>query len=260
MKKSITLLLASAGLLAAASAQAAISITPLSMDNNAGGDINVSNLALTAGNDSVLILLPTGENPTGFTATVDGLAASELSEAEGPNGQDSSVFAYALGNVTAGATVDVFIDTDGGMNGGYSILQLFGAAQTFTLGSTYWQDTTVVSSGDPASGSIELTGVDSGSAFLGSIGSRNGSGSLTQTGFDSNNSYDAGGALAGWGYSTSVSGTVNASFVADFEGRNNREVAWAAVAIAPIPEPSTYALLAGFVVLGAVLLRRRLKD
>lgn len=253
-------LLLTAGLLAAGAAQAAITVTELSMNNSAGGDITVTDLALTAGNDSVLVLLPTGENPTDFSATVDGLTAAELSEANGA-GQASSVFAYALGNVTAGATVDVFIDTDDDMNGGYSIVQLFGATQTFTLGSTYWQDTDIATSGgaNTTQGSIQLTGVASGSAFISSIGSRNGGGDVTLTGFSSSNYYDAGAATAGWGYSTGVSGTLDASFSADFDVQNNREIAFAAVAIAPVPEPSTYALVSGFFALGLILVRRRLR-
>ncbi len=241
--------------------QAAVMLTELSLNNSIGGsDVTLNSFALTAGSNSVLVISAVGEDGGDISATVDTNAASELVDATDGSEVFASVFAYALGDVTAGTTIDIVIDyaAEGSLDdGGYSIFQLFGAAQTFTEGTTYWQDAmTTASDVDPKTNT--LTGVTNGSVVISSIVGEPGNANYISglVGYDASNDYDAGATAVGWGYNTDVSGIVNTGFTLASPLNDGREIAFGTVAIAAVPEPGSIVLVGMALGLSLVLLKR----
>lgn len=246
MMKVMKLLLAG---LVAGSCEAAVMLTELSLNNSiSGNDVTLNSFALTAGSNSVLVISAVGEDGGDISASVNSNAAVELVDATDGSEVFASVFAFALGDVTAGTNVDILIDFAAESSlgdGGYSIFQLFGATQTFTEGSTYWQDgMSTGSDTDPKTNT--LTGVTAGSVLISSIVGEPGNANFITglVGYDASNDYDAGGTGVGWGYNTDVSGTVNTSFTLGSPLNAGREIAFGSTAIAAIPEPGSLGLLA----------------
>jgi len=240
---------------------AALAVTSLNNNVNVNGDITLTDLALVEGTDSVLVFLYGSEGVgTAPTLTVDSNAATLLVSQEAPNSGSATltrIFAYALGNVSAGATVDVEL-SNGVSQNAYRVLQLTGATQTFTLGSTFWVDSVGADSGSSTL-NTSVTDVAAGSVLITSAFNEANHNFSANTGYDSFqatlNTLDNRDPSFFTGYTEDVSGMVNNSITYGNSLSSGREFVYASVAIAAVPEPSTLVLVGA--AFGSLLLFRK---
>jgi len=255
MNKTLLLTLPLFATLGFSSAQAQIAVVG-SMSADVSGDTSVT-LDIQPGNDVVLVLGNYRRNSVATPITLSWSGGSSIpvtqlvTENLNDNNRSSTIFGISLGTVSAAETVTFnFGSSDG--RAAASAIQLTGA----TLAG--YQGATNEASGSQTDFTASLSNVTAGSLVFGFGASTNRDATFafdsvdaTQTRISTNrDAYQSAYAL------NSLAGDVD--FVLDLTTPNGGDyVNMAAVAIAPIPEPSTYALLLGGLSLGILMIRRR---
>jgi hypothetical protein len=243
--------LLAAGLLAAGAAHAAVVVETSDLFNSFTASTTIS-FSQVASSDTVLLFAVAGENPPGtVSATYDpsglNLGATPLATV---NQSDAwvSIFGLDLDGVSAGP-IDISVGGGSGTNkSAVSIIQLSGATLT---GFGQATDTAINGSVTTAP---DFSGLDSGSFILSAVAAKQGNGGWTADGTPTlAQSYTGSGWTSGLSYQTDTTGVVLSWTHSD----NTDNHALAAVAIAPVPEPATYALISGMLVFGLIVLRRR---
>jgi len=217
----------------------------------------VTNYSFTteAATDSVLFFGLTMEGFTGINSlTFDGDAAQQL-VVSGTTGRQVAIYGFDLGD-TAGTTADVTLDVGAqfnNQNGGVWLFQVEGADFAGLTSNLATQ----TDSGFDDPDTQEFTNAPQDSLLASFAITNDGMmKTITGTGFDgtdleSGNSSEY---IAGVEQISTGPGTIGGTFDSNDP---TGDLAMASFYVAPIPEPSTFAMIGGLSVLGLAVLRRR---
>jgi len=243
-------------------ASAGAQVLDSAIDYAVEGDGTSSTLSLgnfTVANNSnrILVLTASSRQIDDFTSVTYGSQSFTLAEGQFSTSRDYGIF-YLL-NPDVGTNAITFttgsnVAADKGFAGG--VVSLYNAEQSAPIASSYSEP-----DGSTFRLSYDLGATAQNFFFVEGSVANNGGGRLitsTPSGFNTLLNEDAPEgmemtAFSGYQDGGSLSGTINRDFGV---GNNSQRVA-AGLAIAAIPEPSSFALLAGALGLGLVVARRR---
>jgi len=243
-----------AGLLAASSATAAVIVeaSNFQLGEWTGTTSGFSeSFTTTTASNSVLFVMIGGEFSSTSAVSFNGQNATPALASES-SGRNSYIYAIDLGSET-GATADLEVTGVGDFNTtGFSVAAVQVSNADF---STISSNAGLVADGSAAPFGSSLSGLSAGSFVIGTAGLNGFSfpstaGDYTPT---ASGTQDVPSAFMITAYQTNVSG----NFDAFYTNSRDDKATFANASIAAIPEPSTFALMAGTLGLGLVLLRRR---
>jgi len=231
------------------------SATNYSTSNALASSLTFTDFSLGAGNALVVVISSEAVGTNAFSVTFGGSAVTaNVANAQGA--QSSAVYWIINPSVTTG---DVVVDLGADSRAGVSVLSLSNVggvsdSDTFTASNN---TTSFPISYDATAGGFVVAGyVDNGSNTGGSASISGGNINTTLLSLTNDQDGSSAGIVQGYG-SISATALATETFTSSRNTSSNNRHAAALVAFSAIPEPSTFAALAGLAGLGLAVARRR---